>query len=138
MRTTFLNTKDDMQWLFDVHKIPKKYKSAVLYGNEDWPEKIVVFVKKNPLHTDIGVVFKLDSEGITYEEGSQTRDPSVGRKQWSRGYYYSLTNRNGYPVAFFETKKEATDALKDGGYASPGEGKLKVIKHWGNLSSAYW
>ena len=49
-----IRSKTDMKWLREVHlpKLPAKYKSAVIYGNEDSPEQIEVFVKKNPLVTD--------------------------------------------------------------------------------------
>jgi hypothetical protein len=54
-----INTKEDMKWLRDT-KLPgldKKFKSAVIFGNEDYPDKIDVYVKKDPLVTDTPVTF---------------------------------------------------------------------------------
>lgn len=70
MSVILLNSKDDLQWLKDVHIMPLlaasnaryphqkpfRFKSAVLYGNEDYPGKIELYAKKNPLITDEPVV----------------------------------------------------------------------------------
>jgi hypothetical protein len=50
----FINSKEDMKWLRDVHwpNLPKKYKSALIYGNEDAPVGIEAFEKAEPLITD--------------------------------------------------------------------------------------
>jgi len=43
-RETFLSTNEDRKWLREVHKIDiKKPQVAIMYGNEDWPEKIRVY-----------------------------------------------------------------------------------------------
>lgn len=50
-----LDTADDIRWLKDTHlkgiKVPT-FKSAVLHGNEDAPERIDLYNKRDPLHTD--------------------------------------------------------------------------------------
>jgi hypothetical protein len=57
MSEQFINTADDMDWLFEVHvgnnlAISWKPRSAVLFGNEDCPERIDLYPRKNPLVTD--------------------------------------------------------------------------------------
>jgi len=64
MKSTFINSVDDMSWLFDTHLKENKefypeYNSAILYGNEDCPEKIELYKKKNPLVGDFFVLFSL-------------------------------------------------------------------------------
>lgn len=52
MKTTFINTPDDMDWLRDTHlpKLPKHYVkgSAVIHGNEDCPDRIDVYTNQDP------------------------------------------------------------------------------------------
>jgi hypothetical protein len=52
--------RDDMRWLKDVHlpKLSSKYKSAVIYGNDDCPSKIEVYGSANPGLTAKKIVFK--------------------------------------------------------------------------------
>lgn len=54
MKETFINTPEDMQWLRDVHfpKLPLKYKSAVIFGNEDSPSQIQLFEDADPSLSD--------------------------------------------------------------------------------------
>lgn len=54
MRQVILNSKDDMNWLREVHwpTLSVKYKSAILDGNEDWPTQISAYRRKWPLVTD--------------------------------------------------------------------------------------
>lgn len=56
MTQTFLNTQEDMAWLIEVHLANrpefKQFKSAILYGNEDSPEKVELFFDSDPLITD--------------------------------------------------------------------------------------
>lgn len=56
---TFLNTPEDMRWLREVHwpELPPEYLSAVLSGNEDWPEKISAYLSTDPRFDDIPLVF---------------------------------------------------------------------------------
>ncbi len=59
MRETLINTLDDMQWLRDVHlrRLPSKYKSAVILGNEDCPDEIQVYARRDPKITDKPLVY---------------------------------------------------------------------------------
>ena len=44
MSVIHLSTQEDMQWLNDVHyEGASEYKVAILYGNEDSPDKIELF-----------------------------------------------------------------------------------------------
>ena len=47
---TFINTQEDIQWLKDVHipDLPDTARSAVILGNEDWPESIRVYTSTDP------------------------------------------------------------------------------------------
>lgn len=57
----FISGREDMRWLKDVH-LPrlsvKKFKSAMLYGNEDCPTKVEVYRSENPGMKANKVVFK--------------------------------------------------------------------------------
>ena len=50
----FINTADDMQWLKDVHipDLPDNSQSAVIVGNEDWPESIKIYTSQEPRFDD--------------------------------------------------------------------------------------
>lgn len=65
-RQTPINTADDMRWLRDVHlpRLPAKYKSAIIVGNEDYPDRIEVYESRDPRVTDVPVVYKADAEGV--------------------------------------------------------------------------
>jgi hypothetical protein len=54
-RQTFLSGDEDMTWLRDVHcpTLPAEYHSAILYGNEDSPERIEAYLSPDPLVTDV-------------------------------------------------------------------------------------
>ena len=47
---TFINTLEDIQWLKDVHipDLPDTARSAVILGNDDWPESIHVYTSTDP------------------------------------------------------------------------------------------
>jgi len=61
-----INAPADMRWLRDVHLpgLPKKFKAAVIHGNEDAPERIDVYSRKNPFLSDIPLVFLPNEEGV--------------------------------------------------------------------------
>ncbi len=52
-----INSEEDMQWLFDVHvknlHVSWKPRSAIIFGNEDSPERIDLYPRRDPLWTDI-------------------------------------------------------------------------------------
>ncbi|MDQ3300608.1 MAG: hypothetical protein M3619_28845 [Myxococcota bacterium] len=58
-----------MRWLRDVHlpRLPAKYKSAVIVGNEDYPDRIEVYDRRDSHVTDVPVIFKADDEGVFKE-----------------------------------------------------------------------
>lgn len=66
MSIELINTAQDMKWLRDVHlpRLHSKYKSAVIHGNMDWPSLIEVYVKRNPLVTDLPVSYVADDDGM--------------------------------------------------------------------------
>lgn len=70
MSSKFLNSADDVQWLKDTHlagvAIPAPwpdFQSFLLYGNEDAPEKVELFLDDDP---DIGDRYLR----VTFEEDS--------------------------------------------------------------------
>jgi hypothetical protein len=72
MKTTFiseLDDSDDMHWLREVHLpgLDPKYQSAVIFGNEDCPDRITVYEDPDPLFTDAGVTYALNANGDGYE-----------------------------------------------------------------------
>lgn len=44
----FINSPEDMAWLRDVFKLPNVFGSAVIYGNEDSPDRIDLFYNSEP------------------------------------------------------------------------------------------
>lgn len=76
-RQTAINTADDMRWLREVHlpRLPAKYKSAIIVGNEDYPDRIEVYERRDPVVTDVPLVFEADEEGAFRE----TKQPSPKR-----------------------------------------------------------
>ena len=62
MRTTILDTAEDIEWLRSTHcpTLPLEAKFAVLHGNEDSPDLIEWFDSAEPLHTD--KPFRIDLE----------------------------------------------------------------------------
>ena len=74
-RQTAIDTADDMRWLREVHlpRLPAKYKSAIIVGNEDWPDRIEVYERRNPVVTDVPLVFEADEEGVFKETKSSPK-----------------------------------------------------------------
>ena len=58
MRETLISGDEDMRWLREVHwpELPANYHSAVIFGNEDWPERIEAYESADPLVTDTPLV----------------------------------------------------------------------------------
>lgn len=59
MKTGFMNTADDLQWLKETHlkgvPLPSAYQgfaSYVLQGNEDAPHAVNLYVSADPLYRD--------------------------------------------------------------------------------------
>jgi hypothetical protein len=69
MRQTFLDSKDDMLWLREIHwpTLPAEYQSAMIYGNEDWPSRIEAYTSPCPRVTDIPLI--LSAEQIDAHHG---------------------------------------------------------------------
>ncbi len=58
---SFISGKSDMRWLKQVHlpKISlKKFKSAMIYGNEDCPSKVELYRSADPSTRAQKVVYK--------------------------------------------------------------------------------
>jgi hypothetical protein len=58
MKRTFINSKEDMDWLFVTHlknlkSMRPQLRSAVIIGNEDSPSEVQLYTKKNPIITDV-------------------------------------------------------------------------------------
>ena len=58
-KISMLDTPDDMRWLRDGHlpKLSKKYKAAVITGNEDCPTRIEAYRRVKPRVSDKPLVF---------------------------------------------------------------------------------
>jgi hypothetical protein len=66
-RPNFLNSEEDMIWLFETHlitsQIPFRPKSAVLYGNEDCPDEMLIWDHPNPNYHEPPRVGLLQDDG---------------------------------------------------------------------------
>ncbi len=84
-KAALLNTADDMDWLRTTHlaNLHGRFKSAVIFGNEDWPKTIHLYVKKDPLVTDHPAVYTPDDDGdfrVRPEDLALTRTAPKGRR----------------------------------------------------------
>lgn len=51
MKQTFLNSPEDILWLKSTHlkkRNPPPFRSFILYGNEDAPERLELFSSESP------------------------------------------------------------------------------------------
>ena len=78
-RQAVINTAEDMRWLREVHlpRLPAKYKSAIIVGNEDFPDRIEVYARRDPLVTDVPVIFEADDEGVFQEKRSSVHHATM-------------------------------------------------------------
>jgi len=54
------------------------YKSAILYGNEDWPSRIELFKAKNPRYDDTCVVYENSGDHLKRYIRTGTSKPGIG------------------------------------------------------------
>ncbi len=68
MGPIMIDTPDDIDWLRQVHlpEMPKNVKSAMVFGNEDYPEKIVTFEERAPSIHSTGTVYYPDADGVYF------------------------------------------------------------------------
>lgn len=68
MRVTFLDTDEDCQWLRDTHLKglnPPPFKSATILGNEDSPERIVLYPIAEPtIYTTRVATYNITHDGF--------------------------------------------------------------------------
>lgn len=64
-RQSFLDTPDDIEWLRDVHipNLPANIRSAIVYGNEDAPDRVEVYERAEPVVSDVPIVYEADQRG---------------------------------------------------------------------------
>ena len=72
-----LQSIEDMLWLSNTHICTGlKPKSAVLWGNEDCPERVELYAQRNPEISDMPIaVYIADDNGNLQPES--TRNPSI-------------------------------------------------------------
>lgn len=69
MRHTFINSAEDMSWLFSTHLRTcapevQRCQSAVVFGNEDSPERVELHWDVNPLANAMpAAVYMQDADG---------------------------------------------------------------------------
>lgn len=111
MPYSFLNTSADMKWLRDVHLpgLPAKFKSALIKGNEDYPDEIEVYYKKDPNVDDAKVRFKLkeSADGKVYQPISCRTCDGSGQRSTARSARGSELERH---------EKRGTPCGSCGGY----------------------
>jgi len=63
----FLNTPDDCNWLRETHlsdQEPPTFRSFVMVGNEDCPDKVQLYAESDPLNRDTPVaVYESNDSG---------------------------------------------------------------------------
>lgn len=69
----FLDTEEDMAWLKEVHipDMPEAH-SAILEGNEDAPDKVILYTDQSPLYNDTPA-----ATYVSNEEGNLVKEASV-------------------------------------------------------------
>lgn len=131
-REGLINTADDMRWLRDVHlpRLPAKYKSAVIVGNEDYPDRIDVYERRAPRVSDVPLVFKADDEGVFKETSTHTgRRHHATKKSSKKGQLEVL---GGYKIDLDrggQLLRERIDVTTPGDYgADPlGDGTFRMV-----------
>lgn len=65
-----IDSDEDIAWLREVHipSLPSNVKSAMLFGNEDYPEKITTFTEIAPTMASRGTVYRPDVDGVYHRE----------------------------------------------------------------------
>ncbi|HSW91035.1 MAG TPA: hypothetical protein VLG09_00105 [Candidatus Saccharimonadales bacterium] len=61
-KQTFINSADDMEWLRETHLTNlhvESFNSAIIYGNEDSPVKVDLYLDQNPNVTDLPLTILL-------------------------------------------------------------------------------
>jgi hypothetical protein len=69
---TFLNTFEDMDWLWTTHLKPfittrLGYQSAVIWGNEDCPTKIELYKQLDPSYKQKPKTIYVLTDDLTYK-----------------------------------------------------------------------
>ena len=63
----FMNSPEDMEWvryMVEGFENLPKFESAVIYGNEDSPNRIDLYESNDPLYTDSFIRYEMDDMGI--------------------------------------------------------------------------
>lgn len=142
-RQQMINTTDDMSWLRDVHlpRLPAKYKSAIIVGNEDYPERIEVYEARNPVVTDVPVIFVADEEGVFREKQATrhhaTLKSSSGVRAVGGPYTVYYEKAGGEPVkTSAPTRRQAVQlacaaSKMTGGYVTVSHKGIEVAACYG-------
>lgn len=96
MHETFLESREDLDWLFEVHlrtappEIKTRTVCAILWGNEDWPHQVQVFdrnhFKAKPIYVWPNPYLAVRAENEDYHHGCQ---PLLGKDRGMREYELS-------------------------------------------------
>jgi hypothetical protein len=70
-RHTFLNDPEDITWLRETHipDLPQSIRSAVLYGNEDFPKRVDAYEEVDPSLDDRMIMYLPVNGELTSEGG---------------------------------------------------------------------
>jgi hypothetical protein len=63
--TIFCNSSEDVSWLKETHlkNGVHEFASFILYGNEDYPDRIDLYLSSDPMYTDPPLVLTRDKNG---------------------------------------------------------------------------
>jgi hypothetical protein len=77
---TFLNTPEDMEWLRETHLpgLSNRFNSALIFGNEDSPDTIQVYLDAEPRVTDLPVTYVQSRRAITEKAKSSRPRKAAG------------------------------------------------------------
>ncbi len=73
-----IDEREDVQWLRDVHLpgMPGDVKAAMVFGNEDSPDKIVTFEVQAPTLGSVGTIYYPDGDGVFFQATHRTPNPA--------------------------------------------------------------
>jgi hypothetical protein len=69
MRMKLLNSVEDIAWLETTHlknykEVHGRFNSFVLFGNEDWPDRVELYKRKEPtINSKIFKAFVMNADG---------------------------------------------------------------------------
>lgn len=111
MRQTYLDKKEDLEWLRDTHKVDisttTDFVSAILYGNEDAPYRVEIFNKNHYKAIPVRIYQANENGNLGLIRDIKPFNISSGEPSTLKTYRKiaaALTGENSPATKFFDEK----------------------------------